>query len=567
MSALSIQPTYPIFTDIDGQPLEAGYVWIGTANLDPQTNPINVYWDAALTILAPQPIRTLAGYPSRNGTPARLYVNSDYSIRVMNKNGSVVYSAPAATERYSDVVIADIDSSKVTFIQAGTGAVSRTAQSKMRESVNVLDFGAIMDDPLSRTVNKTALVNAMNTGKKINVPAGVLWIDNDIEFVTDTYLCGEGALLTTIKGSGDLFKVTTGFGAGTFQGLTLENDATLGKLYTLTPPNDAGHARFIDVNFGDATYHIFHATGFAAVNPIFENCVFRGATINSRYYRSLWAYKETNCYNWYNAAGLVVEGTSMGASINNSVFEHHTNEAIKLSVNSSGAEQLAFSINNTYFEFNGKAGTPDVTLVTSAAGRIRALDFNNCIIQNPDVGTTPVRVQISAGGGGNIDQVVFSSCAVIGSIPLVTDSSAATLRNTYVAAGTSSYVNVRIPNLSEGAIGQVAPRSTPSVAWNTDFTQDSISIANGATYDLAVGSGLISFIAVGSVGTAAGVVLCAFGTTTLVATTLASVTVTPGTANKLNVFYNAGTGRYRLENLLGNDVAVSISMNKLRSTV
>lgn len=105
MSALSIQPTYPIFTDIDGQPLEDGYVWIGAANLDPQTNPINVYWDAALTLPAAQPIRTLAGYPANSGTPARLYVNSDYSIRVMNKNGSAVYSAPAATERYSNVVL------------------------------------------------------------------------------------------------------------------------------------------------------------------------------------------------------------------------------------------------------------------------------------------------------------------------------------------------------------------------------------------------------------------------------------------------------------------------------
>lgn len=93
MSALSIQPVYPIFTDIDGQPLENGYVWIGAANLDPQTNPINVYWDAALTLTAVQPIRTLNGYPANNGTPARLYVNSDYSIRVMNKNGSVVYTS------------------------------------------------------------------------------------------------------------------------------------------------------------------------------------------------------------------------------------------------------------------------------------------------------------------------------------------------------------------------------------------------------------------------------------------------------------------------------------------
>lgn len=105
MSALSVQPTFPIFTDIDGQPLENGYIWIGVANLDPQTNPVQVYWDAALTQPAGQPIRTLNGYPSRNGTPGRLYVNSDYSIRVMNKNGSTVYSAPAATERYNGSVI------------------------------------------------------------------------------------------------------------------------------------------------------------------------------------------------------------------------------------------------------------------------------------------------------------------------------------------------------------------------------------------------------------------------------------------------------------------------------
>jgi len=93
MSALIVNPPFPIFTDIDGQPLENGYIWIGTANLNPQTNPINVYWDAALTISAAQPIRTLGGYPSNSGTPARIYVNADYSIRVMNRNGSTIYSS------------------------------------------------------------------------------------------------------------------------------------------------------------------------------------------------------------------------------------------------------------------------------------------------------------------------------------------------------------------------------------------------------------------------------------------------------------------------------------------
>lgn len=93
MTALAINPTFPVFTDTDGQPLESGYIWIGTVNLDPQTNPINVYWDGALTMPAAQPIRTLAGYPANNGTPARIYSNADYSIRVQNKNGSTVYSS------------------------------------------------------------------------------------------------------------------------------------------------------------------------------------------------------------------------------------------------------------------------------------------------------------------------------------------------------------------------------------------------------------------------------------------------------------------------------------------
>lgn len=98
MTALSVNPPYPIFTETDGQPLENGYIWIGTANLDPQTNPITVYWDVDLTITASQPIRTIGGYPARAGTPARIYANSDYSIRVMNKNGSTVYSAPESTD-------------------------------------------------------------------------------------------------------------------------------------------------------------------------------------------------------------------------------------------------------------------------------------------------------------------------------------------------------------------------------------------------------------------------------------------------------------------------------------
>jgi hypothetical protein len=93
MSTIEVQPPYPAFAGADGLPLENGYIWIGTVNLNPQVNPIAVYWDAAQTISAPQPIRTLNGYPSRNGTPARFYVASDYSIQVLDSKGSLVYTS------------------------------------------------------------------------------------------------------------------------------------------------------------------------------------------------------------------------------------------------------------------------------------------------------------------------------------------------------------------------------------------------------------------------------------------------------------------------------------------
>lgn len=198
MSALSIQPTYPIFTDIDGQPLEDGYVWIGAANLDPQTNPINVYWDAALTLPAAQPIRTLAGYPANSGTPARLYVDSDYSIRVMNKNGSVVYSAPAATERYSGVVV-QVDASQVTFTQDGAGAVQRTVEQKLNETVSVLDFGA---DNTGVSDAASAIQLALDSGaKRVSMPAGTYKILSTLTIPDNVSLEGDGIGATLLDGS------------------------------------------------------------------------------------------------------------------------------------------------------------------------------------------------------------------------------------------------------------------------------------------------------------------------------------------------------------------------------
>lgn len=91
--ATSILPQYPIWTELDGSPLEDGYIYVGIAGLNAESNPQNVFWDGALTIAAAQPIRTLNGYPARSGSPALPYVAGDFSIVVRDKTGALVYSA------------------------------------------------------------------------------------------------------------------------------------------------------------------------------------------------------------------------------------------------------------------------------------------------------------------------------------------------------------------------------------------------------------------------------------------------------------------------------------------
>ena len=94
MPLTQLTPPYPIFTDLDGYPLDAGYLYIGTANMNPETNPIQVYYDSTLTQPAAQPLRTSNGYVMRNGSPALIYTNSQFSVTVRNKSNALVIYSP-----------------------------------------------------------------------------------------------------------------------------------------------------------------------------------------------------------------------------------------------------------------------------------------------------------------------------------------------------------------------------------------------------------------------------------------------------------------------------------------
>lgn len=92
MTSRIINP-FPLFLDRYGELLNGGRVYVGEAGQDPETHPLDVFFDSALTIAATQPLRTMGGHIVNGSDPAQVYVaEADYSIRTRNiDNEEIVF--------------------------------------------------------------------------------------------------------------------------------------------------------------------------------------------------------------------------------------------------------------------------------------------------------------------------------------------------------------------------------------------------------------------------------------------------------------------------------------------
>ena len=102
----AIAEPVPVFYDADGTPLEAGMIYVGAANQDARAVPIQAYWDAAFTIAADQPIRTVGGRPAYQVRATNFYVNAtEYSIATFDRKGSPVLPSQNASVLSNDTII------------------------------------------------------------------------------------------------------------------------------------------------------------------------------------------------------------------------------------------------------------------------------------------------------------------------------------------------------------------------------------------------------------------------------------------------------------------------------
>jgi len=96
----------------------------------------------------------------------------------------------------SDEFIGIADSSVSPFIQAGTGAVSRTIQDKLEEFISVKDFGAVGDGVTNDAAAVQLAANAA-AGKVLYFPPGTYVVNNGFSITGDnSVVIGYGATIT-----------------------------------------------------------------------------------------------------------------------------------------------------------------------------------------------------------------------------------------------------------------------------------------------------------------------------------------------------------------------------------
>lgn len=292
MSALSIQVPFPVFQDRDGQPLENGFVFLGVANLNPQTNPVIAYFDDALTIVAPQPLRTLNGFISRAGTPAQVYIDGvDFSILVQDSKGSVVYNFPEATgiepnaagidynpdddsllfpggtitvkSALDQITDKDNGSAFVGFNQPAAGAVSRSAEAKLRDSISVQDFGAV-GDGVTDDGAAFALAIAAANGKVLNLNGLTYLIKTAVDVtVSDGIRIINGNLLYDFDTQQERGVRITSPGNITISNVSIDGQNTAAKLLLLRATGLEATA-FVVNYFGQNAFQEFGTTGLAS---------------------------------------------------------------------------------------------------------------------------------------------------------------------------------------------------------------------------------------------------------------------------------------------------------------
>jgi len=373
------------FFDNDGNTLSGGLIYSYAAGT---STPATTYTSLSGSIANSNPIVL----DSAGRVPNEIWLTTGSTYKFIVRTSTSVLigtydNIPGANDLSS--LAAPTGSSLIGFIQAGTGAVARTAQSKMRETISVKDFGAIGDGVNDDTAEIQAAINAAasfgvspNQGATLFFPSGKYLISSTINL--------PGAQYVSMLGEGRTSVISWSAGASSDVMFSMDNgsDASqvfVEKLHFTNPTNNNSLTGF----------EFCKTHGNAIVNVTFRQNLFQNLN------RAIDMYQETdqmliddNYFLTYYDGAIKVQGYCANIYVKNNHFRDGKNNTyavvfgsgnsivldtntVQTAVNGAKGFYIAgstkFTVTNTYFEVSagGAAGDgPFLTMFGSSDGYV-----------------------------------------------------------------------------------------------------------------------------------------------------------------------------------------------------
>jgi hypothetical protein len=350
------------------------------------------------------------------------------------------------------------------FIQAGTGAVQRTVESKLQDVVSVKDFGAVGDGVADDTAAIQAAINlASVAGGTVYISAGTYLVSSTL-LVTSSrvYIRGDGMYNTIITRNSPSYGNTIFFNGGGTNGTLLIGAGISDLSIRTTGLMSSGAHLAMDGVTRFEVLNIYAENGFinfsfaAATAGTITNTytlgtnLYGGSGVNRSYVRfigSAGGYSKKDCgdvfvnnFNWrantsnqlYNlgleitcADGLWFNNGHIGNSVTANIYINSSN-ALPLNLvffdnvmsdegvnnscvltGSSSADFAAIRFTGCEFKSGGNPAFCQYGIVVQPGCTVDELQFANCLIQ--EFGNSGVVLQSTAAGS-----TTFDGCIVKG---------------------------------------------------------------------------------------------------------------------------------------------------------
>lgn len=478
-----VENPFQVYTDLNGNPLDNGYVYLGLPNQDPITNPISVYWDSEATIPAAQPLRTLNGYLVNAGSPAIAYTaDNEYSLLVTNAGGVTIFSAPSVSPA------------------GGGGAGGGSGV------VNVLQYGAVGDGSTNNDAAFEAAIAAAkaSTHKLLYIPGG-RYILAQTHDITELGVFGDARPFGENKGTSlvctanlPMFATTSVIG---------NQKPTLLQNLSFTGANNASFTNNVAYQIRDTNHiRVLNCDFFYFYDAIrqFGTCFYAE-------YRDLrfW-YQNNTCFNGMGDAGpgfdahfanIIVNSITGNYGFKFTYAGSVTMDGVIMTPNGTVQAAVFFDsdaplsgvhqLSNCVFELGGMG----VYLKGTSTQRIKYVMMSNCYIASSsttpalriDYGHAQISTSYLTGSGygirvyGVCDVIMFGCEFQVLDVPISADNAATSvvfaLSMCNYAGG---YPFVYLPNLALSAVPRIdvvggnvgvnatpvqVPDGTPGVRW------------------------------------------------------------------------------------------------------